>query len=183
MEPNGRPWSIFYWMRISVFRHRDHCEHTWLLYAVQIIRVQYARIFFALLSVDWPKDASFFSSLLLRLLSFCIGLVWFFRVCVWVSFCLRVLLLSNVSMLMIRIILWEKNEKRIKSWSAKLDAIGLISSVMLFPFRLMPPIDRNLQSDEIRLQCAGPGHRLPHTKIHTHAHTHDCSEKKEQDFV
>lgn len=98
--------------------------------------------------------------------------VWFdFFACVWVSFRLRVLLLSNGSMLMIRIILWEKNEKRIKSWSAKLDAIGLIPSVMLFPFRLIPPIDRNLQSDEIRLQCAGPGHRLPHTKIHTRTHS------------
>lgn len=67
-------------------------------------------------------------------------------------------------MLMIKIILSEKKEKRIKSWSAKLDTISVRFSVSCCSL-CVPPCHRSIQLTKWweAIQCAGPGHRL-HTQ-------------------
>lgn len=127
MDSNGRPWSIFllnahFWFQTS------RPLWTYLSYYMlfkSYTRVQYAEIFFfwsRSRSIGYKNIRYIFLSVRclynsFRFVSFR-GSVCF---CVCVSLFLCILLLSNVSMLMIRIILWEKKE-------SKAEALNLIQS-------------------------------------------------------
>lgn len=110
-----RPPMEYFLLNAFLFRHRDHCEHTWLFCCLNHTRAVCSDLFSALFfSFDFSYKIHRFSSMVvIPFVSYRLVRFGFFSVCVCVSLFLRILLF-NVSMLMIRIIMREEREKNQK---------------------------------------------------------------------
>lgn len=145
-----RPPMEYFLLNAFLFRHRDHCEHTWLFCCLNHTRAVCSDLFSALFfSFDFSYKIHRFSSMVvIPFVSYRLVRFGFFSVCVCVCPSSFAYYYSMFPCLWLES-LWEKKEKRIKSWSAKLKTISSILSVMLFSSRPMHP--------------CGPGHRLSQT--------------------